>query len=232
MQRSIWKGRCSKIKIVIMGGGKVGSFLAIALDRKGHQVVVIERNKDLCERLASKTHSAVIIQGDGCDLRYQEEANVEEADVFAAVTGDDDDNLVACQLARTYFGVPRSVARVNNPKNERIFNKLGVDAISSTTVIAQLIEERTTVGDIITLHTMKQGRLAVIELDLPEEHCVACDVPLQDLGLPRGVVLVSVIRDDEVIIPHGGDVLQPGDTVIAVTELGKEGDLKRILTRP
>ena len=214
-----------------MGGGKVGSFLAIALDRKDHQVVVIERNKELCDRLASKTHSAVIIQGDGCDLRYQEEANVDQADVFAAVTGDDDDNLVACQLAKTYFHVPRSVARVNNPKNERIFNKLGVDAISSTTVIAQLIEERTTVGDIITLHTMKKGRLAVVEFDLPEDHCVACDVPLQDMGLPRGVVLVSVIRDDEVIIPHGGDVLQPGDTVIAVTELGKEGDLKRILTK-
>jgi trk system potassium uptake protein TrkA len=87
------------------------------------------------------------------------------------------------------------------------------------------------VGDIITLHTMKKGRLAVVEFDLPEDHCVACDVPLRDMGLPRGVVLVSVIRDDEVIIPHGGDVLQPGDTVIAVTELGKEGDLKRILTR-
>jgi len=214
-----------------MGGGKVGSFLAIALDRKDHQVVVIERNKELCDRLASKTHSAVIIQGDGCDLRYQEEANVDQADVFAAVTGDDDDNLVACQLAKTYFHVPRSVARVNNPKNERIFYKLGVDARSSTPVIAQLIEERTTVGDIITLHTMKKGRLAVVEFDLPEDHCVACDVPLQDMGLPRGVVLVSVIRDDEVIIPHGGDVLQPGDTVIAVTELGKEGDLKRILTK-
>jgi len=210
----------------------VGSFLAVTLDRKGHQVVVIEKSRELCDRLAAQVQTAVIIQGDGCDLRCQEEADVGEADVFAAVTGDDDDNLVACQLARTYFGVPRTVARVNNPKNERIFNKLGVDAISSTTVIAQLIEQRTTVGDIITLHTMKRGRLAVVELDLPEDRCMACDIPLRDLGLPRGVVLVSVIRDEEVIIPHGGDVLQPGDTVIAVTELGKEGDLKHILTRP
>jgi trk system potassium uptake protein TrkA len=213
---------------VIIGGGKVGAFLAEALDSKGNRVAVIERSQELCERLANTT-SALVIHGDGCDLRYQEEANVAEADVFAAVTGDDDDNLVACQLAKTYFQVPRTVARVNNPKNERIFNKLGVDAISSTTVIAQLIEERTTVGDIITLHTLKKGRLAVVELDLPEDHCRSCEVPLRDLGLPMGCVLVSIIRGEEVVIPQGGSVLQPGDTVIAVTEPEKEGELKRIL---
>jgi len=214
--------------VVIVGGGKVGSFLAEALENKGHRVTVIERNRELCERLAMRTE-ATVIQGDGCDLRFQEEAEVGKADVFAAVTGDDDDNLVACQLARTHFQVPRAVARVNNPKNERIFNKLGIDAISSTTVIAQLIEERTTVGDIITLHTLKKGRLAVVELDLPDDRCRSCEVPLRDLGLPRGCVLVSVIRGDEVIIPQGSSVLQPGDTVIAVTEPEKESELKRIL---
>ncbi len=212
-----------------MGGGKVGAFLAEALDGKGHRVVVVERSKELCERLAAAT-SAVIIHGDGCDLRYQEEADVGGSDVFAAVTGDDDDNLVACQLAKTYFQVSRTVARVNNPKNERIFNKLGVDAISSTTVIAQLIEERTTVGDIITLHTLKKGKLAVVELDLPEDRCRSCEIPLRDLGLPQGCVLVSIIRGEDVIIPQGGAVLQPGDTVIAVTEPEKEAELKEILT--
>jgi trk/ktr system potassium uptake protein len=212
-----------------MGGGKVGAFLAEALEDKGHRVVVIERSQELCERLAAST-SAVIIHGDGCDLRYQEEADVGDSNVFAAVTGDDDDNLVACQLARTYFKVPRTVARVNNPKNEPIFNKLGVDAISSTTVIAQLIEERTTVGDIITLHTLKKGMLAVVELDLPEDRCRSCEVPLRDLGLPPGCVLVSIIRGEEVIIPQGESVLQPGDTVIAVTEPEKEAELKHVLT--
>lgn len=212
-----------------MGGGKVGSFLAEGLEARGHQVTVIERNGELCEKIASRT-SAVVIQGDGCDLRMQEEAGVGEADVFAAVTGDDDDNLVACQLAQVHFGVPRAVARVNNPKNERIFQRLGVDAISSTTVIAQLIEERTTLGDIITLYTLNKGRLVVVEIDLPEDRCRSCGVPLRDLGLPRGCVLVSIIRGEEVIIPQGSSVLQPGDTVIAVTEPEKEGDLKRILT--
>lgn len=207
----------------------MGAFLADTLDAKGHRVAVIERNKELCARLAATT-SAVVINGDGCDLRYQEEAEVGDSDVFAAVTGDDDDNLVACQLAKTYFQVPRTVARVNNPKNEPIFNKLGVDAISSTTVIAELIEERTTVGDIITLHTLKKGKLAVVELDLPENRCRSCEVPLRDLGLPRGCVLVSIIRGEDVIIPQGGSTLQPGDTVIAVTEPEKEAELKSVLT--
>jgi len=186
-----------------VGGGKVGAFLAEALGAKGHRVAVIERDQKLCERLAAST-SAVVIHGDGCDVRYQEEADVGDSAVFAAVTGDDDDNLVACQLAKTYFQVQRTVARVNNPKNERIFNKLGVDAISSTTVIAELIEESTTVGDIITLHTMKKGKLAVVELNLPVDRCHSCDVPLRDLGLPRGCVLVSIIRGEEVVIPQGG----------------------------
>ncbi len=211
-----------------MGGGKVGSFLAKALSEKGHGVVVIERARELVERLESEV-PVEVIQGDGCDLAYQEEAGTGNADIFAAVTGDDDDNLVACQLAKAYFGVPHVVARVNNPKNESTFSKLGVGGISSTSVIAQVIEERTTMGEIITLLTLEKGGLAVVELDLPTDRCRCCEIPLRDLGLPRGCVLVSIIRGDEVIIPGGDVSLQPGDTVIAVTEPDKEAELKRIL---
>jgi len=211
-----------------MGGGKVGSFLARGLIAKGQRVAVIERSPELCERLASETEAAVIL-GDGCDLRYLEEADVGEADVFAAVTGDDDDNLVACQLVRTYFRVSHVVARINNPRNEGVFRKLGVEGISSTSVIAQVIEERTTVGDIVDLYTLKKGGLVVVELDLPEDRCRSCGTPLSDLGLPRGCVLVSVIRGDELFIPKGDTLLEPGDTIIAVTRPEKEGELKRIL---
>lgn len=217
------------IHIVISGGGKVGAFLAKELGGKGHTVVVIDKDTTICERLASTT-SALVIQGDACDFRYQEEAGVDKADVFAAVTGDDDDNLVACQLARTSFNVPRAVARVNNPKNERIFNLMGIDAISSTTVIGHLIEEETTVGDIITLHMLQKGKLAIVEVDMPDRECVCCTKPIKDLGLPDGCVLVSVIRGDEVMIPRGEDTLKPGDSIIAVTLVEKEDKLKRILT--
>lgn len=217
------------IYVVISGGGKVGSFLARKFTEKGYSVVVIEKDLETCERLSTTT-SAMVIKGDACDFRYQEEARVERADVFAAVTGDDDDNLVACQLARVHFNVPRTVARVNNPKNERIFNLMGIDAISSTTVIAQLIEEETDVGGIITLHTLKKGRFAIVEVDLPGNVCSSCNRAIKDLDLPRECVLVSILRGEEVIIPRGEDMLQPGDSVIAVTSLEDEKALKRILT--
>ncbi|MHB8895475.1 MAG: potassium channel family protein [Candidatus Geothermincolia bacterium] len=212
---------------MISGGGMVGSFLARHLSEK-HSVVIIEKDGDRCERLATDT-SALVIQGDACDFRYQEEARVDRADVFAAVTGDDDDNLVACQLAKVSFNVPRTVARVNNPKNERIFKLMGIDAISSTTVISHLIEEESTVGDIITLNVLKKGKVAIVEMEIPAEGSKASKSKIKDLGLPEGCVLVSIIRDEDVIIPRGEDILRPGDSVIAITSVEKEDKLKRIL---
>lgn len=217
------------IYIVISGGGKVGSFLTSEFTGKGHAVVVIEKDHETCEKLSLES-SALVIHGDACDYRYQSEAQVDKADIFAAVTGDDDDNLVACQLAKTSFEVPRTVARVNNPKNERIFNLMGIDAISSTTVIGHLIEEETTVGDIITLHVMQKGKFAVVEVDMPDTGCSSCVRAIKDLGLPEECVLISIIRNEEMVIPHGDVRLQPGDSVIAVTSVDKEKELKKILT--
>jgi trk system potassium uptake protein TrkA len=205
----------------------VGSFLARGLSKK-HTVVIIEKDEDRCERLAKKT-KAMIIQGDACDYRFQEEARVDRADVFAAVTGDDDDNLVACQLAKTSFDVPRTVARVNNPKNEHIFKLMGISAVSSTTIIGHLIEEESTVGDLMTLNVIKKGQIAIVEFDIPAEGCKSCDKKIKDLGLPYGCVLATILRGDEVIIPRGDISLQPGDAIIAVTQLDKEAGLKSIL---
>ncbi|MBN2026596.1 MAG: NAD-binding protein [Actinobacteria bacterium] len=215
------------IHIVIAGGGKVGSFLAEKLAKK-NTIVVIEKDPITCEKLY-RTTDALVIQGDACNYRYQEEARVGRADVFAAVTGDDDDNLVACQLAKSSFNVPRTVARVNNPKNERIFNLMGTDAISSTTIIGHLIEEKATIGDILTLQVLKSGKAAIVEIDIPEAGCCSCNKRLKDLGLPDGCVLVSILRGQEVIIPRGKDVILPGDSVIAVTSTEKESDLKKSL---
>lgn len=191
-------------------------------------MAVIEKNEKICRKLACDLN-AIVIHGDTCDYHYQEEAQMDRAHVFAAVTGDDDDNLVACQLARTSFQVPRLVARVNNPRSEDIFNLMGIDAISSTTIVAQLIESMSRVEDIITLHALRKGRMAVVELDIPPEGSKACGRRIKDLGLPRGCVFISLVRGDEVIIPHGADILQPGDAVIAVTSVDKEEDLRRVL---
>lgn len=216
--------------IVINGGGKVGSFLGRTLVTRGHVVVVIEKREKVCGLIAKELPEVIVICGDGCDIKYLEEAGMGRADVFVSVTGDDDDNLVACQLAKASFDVPRTVARVNNPKNESIFQKLGIDAISTTTIISHLVEEEATIGDIITLHALKRGKLALVEVELPTEYCKVCNKQIKQLGLPEDCVLVSVIRGDEVLLPKGETELQPGDTIIAVTSPEKEQKLKEILT--
>ncbi len=218
--------------IVINGGGKVASYLARTLIESGHDVSVIEKRADVVEKLAAELpRQTLVILGDGCDASFQDDAGAARADVFASVTGDDDDNLVACQLAKVAFGVPRTVARVNNPKNERVFNALGIEAISSTTIISKMIEEEATVGDIHTLATLRKGDMAIIEIELPKDRCVVCNREVSSLELPDECVLVAVIRADESVeTVHGGTKLDAGDTVIAFTNVASERALKKILT--
>ncbi|MBS3908646.1 MAG: NAD-binding protein [Actinobacteria bacterium] len=215
--------------IIIGGGGKVGSGLARKLGKKGHAVVVLEKNREKCARIAEDNEDVLVVNGDACDVRYLEEAGADRADVLAAVTGDDDDNLVMCQLASEGFNIAKTVARVNDPRNERIFHALGINALSSTTIITKLIEEEATLGDIITLQALKKGNLVLVEMDLPS------DVPIDgkkvmDIKLPKEIVLVSIIRGDDVIIPRGNTTIQAGDSVIALTTPDREQALRDILT--
>ena len=216
--------------IVISGGGKVGSYLAHNLIKRGHGVAIIEKRSGVLEKLAEELPTEVLlIEGDGCDVKYQEDAGVGHADILAAVTGDDDDNLVSCQLARARFAVKRTVARINSPKNEHIFHALGIEGISSTTIISRLIEEEATIGDIIRLQTLKKGQISLVEIDLPKANCFACNRKVYELNLPEGVVLVAMVRGDRVIVPKGDTVIETGDRVLAVAALGKEEELRRIL---
>ncbi len=217
------------MNVVISGGGKVGSYLAHNLVTKGYRVAVIEKRSEVLEKLAEELPTEVLlIEGDGCDVKYQEDAGVGHADIFAAVTGNDDDNLVSCQLARARFSVKRAVARINSPKNEHIFHTLGIEGISSTTIIGRLIEEEATIGDMIRLHTLKKG-ISLVEIDLPSEQFWAYNKKVHELNLPEGCVLVAILRGDRVIVPKGGTVIEMGDKVLAITVLGKEAELRRIL---
>jgi trk system potassium uptake protein TrkA len=216
--------------VVISGGGKVGSYLAHNLLKKGHGVAVIEKKSGVLEKLAEELPTrALLIEGDGCGVKYQEDAGVGHADIFAAVTGNDDDNLVSCQLARAHFGVKRTVARINSPRNEHIFHALGIEGISSTTIISRLIEEEATISDVIRLHTLKKGQISLAEIDLPNEDCLVCSKKVYELNLPEGSVLVAIVRGDKVIVPKGDTVMERGDRVLAVTALEKEEELRRIL---
>lgn len=217
--------------VVVNGGGKVASYLARTLLERDHTVALIEKREEVVDKLSSELPgNPLIIQGDGCDAAYQEDAGVGRADVFVAATGDDDDNLVSCQLAKVAFGVPRAVSRVNNPKNERIFNALGIEAISSTTIISRMIEEETTIGDIRTLISLRRGNMAIVEIELPMDRCVVCGKKVAELKLPVDCILVALVRGDEVVTVHGDTELASGDVVIAFTKVEHEAKLKRALT--
>ena len=219
--------------VVINGGGRVGSFLAMQLNQKKHNVAVIEKRTDVIKMLAEELpQNILLIQGDGCDPRSQEDAGIGHADVFTAVTRNDDDNLVSCQLAKVNFNVKRTVARVSNPKNEPVFNALGIRAISSTSIISHLIEEEMTVKDIIRLHTLERGGLCLVELDVPPGNKKIFFKTVAELGLPEKSVLVTIMREDKVIIPRGSTEIEPGDRIIAVTAVEHEEELCRIFSEP
>jgi trk system potassium uptake protein TrkA len=214
--------------IVIVGAGKVGYFLAKRLCVNKHTVSIVEKDKQLCEEIA-KELEALVINGDGCDPHILEEAGISRADVIAAVTGDDEDNLIICQLAKEIFKVKRAVGRVNNPDNEHTFAELGVDVpVDSTKIIAKIIEEEVSFSDFVNLMSFKRGKLAIVRLDLPDDSPVI-NKQVQDVQLPADSVLVSIVRGEEVIVPKGNTILKPGDDIIALTVVGNEPQLLNLL---
>ncbi|MFH1655159.1 MAG: NAD-binding protein [Candidatus Omnitrophota bacterium] len=211
--------------IVIVGGGKVGYFLAKTLHQDKHKVVLIEEDKATCEDIAKELNKILVINGDGCDPKALENAGVARADVLAAVTGEDEDNFIICQLAKEKFKVSRTVARVNDPKNERVFSDLGVDVpINATSIIAKIVEEEVSFSDFVTLMSFKRGKLSIVRVDISEDSPVV-NKRLQDIKLPADSVLVSIIRKNEVIIPKGNTVFLSGDDIIALTLIENESAL-------
>ncbi len=214
--------------ILIAGAGKIGYFLAKRLVAAKHAVSIIDKEQAICEEIA-KELEALVINGDACDPRILEEAGVEHADVLAAVTGDDEDNMIICQLAKERFKVQRTVGRVNNPGNEHTFSELGIDVpVDSTKIIAKVIEEEVSFSDFVNLMSFKRGKLAIVRVDLPLDSPVI-NKEVKDVELPADSVLVSIVRGEEVIVPKGNTVLRPGDDVIALTLIGNEPQLLNLL---
>jgi len=214
--------------IVIVGGGRIGFNLAQKLIQDKHAVAIVEKDKTRCEGM-SQNLDAMVINGDGCEPRYLEDAEVARADVVAAVTADDEDNLVICQLAKEVFGVRRTVARVNNPRNERIFTELGVDVpVNATAIIAKIIEEEASFEDFINLMTFKRGKLALVRVDLTDDSPVI-NKCVKDVVIPENSVLVSIVRGENIIVPKGETVLKKGDDIIALTTIENEQQLLDML---
>lgn len=212
--------------VVIVGGGRIGRYIARDMVDKGHDVTVIERIAARCEQLVAES-DVLVIEGDAGDVRYLEQAHVDRADVFVATTHEDDDNLVSCQLAKIEFGVKRAISRVNTPKNVEIFERLGIEAVSSTRLISELLEHEFSVGDLVHLVSLRGGRVSLVEVRVPEDDRTPRQV--QDLGLPYDVVLVAIFRGEETVIPRGTAEVRAGDEVIALTTPEVEDELRTVL---
>jgi len=201
--------------VLVVGGGKVGYYLAKELIDSGHEVAVMEKDPTRARQIADEIGSIVIAR-DGCEGKYLAEAGSNRADVVAAVTGDDEDNLVICQMAKHHFDVPRTIARVNNPKNEALFRHLGVDElIIPSRMILGAIEQDIPVHELLHLATLGEGELELIEAHLQPGSPAIGRAP-RDLDIPDGCSLFAVIRDGLATPLRPETILREGDKVIAI----------------
>jgi trk system potassium uptake protein TrkA len=217
------------MRVILMGGDKTVYFLAREFVSKGYELAVINRAADESAALARQFHNTLVIHGDGSDPHIQEEAGVRQADIFLALTPHDEDNLIACQIAQQMFGVPRTLAMVNDPDNEAVFRQLGVSAVFSTSrIVALLIEEQAGFDEITNLFPMADGRVAVAEVTLTA-NAPANGQSLAELRLPQASLIGGILRQDEFIVPHGDSRLQAGDRLILISGPDDYGDAVRIL---
>ena len=214
--------------VVVIGGGNVGYYLTKELLAAGHEVVVIEEDPARARQIADELGS-IVIANDGCEGRYQAEAGMGRADVVAAVTGDDAVNLAASQVAKMRFNVPRSIARVNDPKNEKLFRQLSIDeTVSPTRTILGVIEHEIPVHDLLHLAELQGGGLQIVEAQLDGDS-PAIGKEVRDLTLPEGSTIAVLIRDNRPQAPRSDTRLRSGDRILAVTNAGDEAQLRSLL---
>jgi trk system potassium uptake protein TrkA len=216
------------MRIAIAGAGSVGRSIAGELVDNGHQVMLIDRAAEAITPEAIE--AAEWVQADACELTSLEEAGLQTCDVVIACTGDDKVNLVLSLLAKTEFAVGRVVGRVNDPRNEWLFNESwGVDvAVSTPRIMAALVEEAVTVGDLVRLFTLRQGQANLVEVTLPPGASIAGS-PVRDLKLPRDAALVTILRGGRVIVPQPDEPLESGDELLFVAATEVEAEVREAL---
>jgi len=215
------------VRAVIAGGGAVGRHLAGDLLRRGHEVLLIEQELAHLDIARESAPEVDYVLGDACEPWVLEEAGLRKTDVVVAATGDDEDNLVISLLAKQEFGVPRVLARVNHPRNEWMFTEQwGVDqAVSVPHLLTALVEEAVTVGDLVRLLRLEGGKIALLEMTIPDPSPNA-GRPLYELRLPQDAVVVAVLREGHVVIPQPETVITPGDEVLALSSAEAEPALR------
>lgn len=205
--------------VVIAGGGKIGVYLAKTMIENDNEVAIIERDETICKHISETFEGRfLVVEGDCCESRILEDAGAENADVFVASTGQDETNLVCCELADRLFDVPRVVARVNSPSNLRIFREVGIECISSTNLIGSMILEEALYGSVSITSSLTHGDVILSEYAIPHKKTLAEGVRLGDIELPEGARLVAVEVDGDAEVADEDMVLKPGGQVIVVSD--------------
>ncbi len=203
------------MKALVIGGGKVGYFLVKTLLEHKTKVTLIEKDRDRAE-VISKELNIEVLCGDGSDISILNDAGIQNSEIVAAVTGSDEENLVICQIVKVSFGKSKTIARINNPKNIKMFNQLGVDkTVCSTEVIASMINNEMTNETVKVIQTFDRGNMVVAEINIHPKHSWANQL-IRDIKLPGNSVLISVIRKDEVIYAKGDTLIHKDDIVMMV----------------
>ncbi len=204
------------MKIAICGAGNVGTSVAADLASEGHDVLLIDKDVDLVERLRSQLELN-LVAADGCEVSSLDAAGFASVDVAIAATGDDEDNLVISLLSKQEFAVPRVIARVNNSKNQWLFNdSWGVDvSVCMPLVMTALVEEAVSVGSLVRLLRLERGHASLVEVTLADKS-PAVGVSIAQLEIPRDATIVAVVRSGRLVVPRGDTVLEPGDEVLAL----------------
>ncbi len=207
------------MKVIIIGGGQVGAYIAKLLLSNHYFVRVLENRASVLANLVDELPPEVVIAGSGTDLRFLEMAGVSDADVLVAVTGADETNLVASTLAKMEYGVPRVIARVNNPKNTWLFNAgMGVDvAVNQADLLAHLVVSEMDLKDVLTLMKLNGGKYSIIQFSV-ESHSSAISRSVKDLGIPSNALLIAITRKEETIIPNGNTIIFGGDNVMVFAD--------------
>ena len=214
--------------VLIVGGGKVGLNTARQLINLGHEIVVVEQRPIRYDVVSKAVGDDCVILGDGTEIWVLEKAGVGRADMTVAVTGDDEDNIIIAQIAEQKFGVPKVVARVNNPFNQSTFDLLGIEnTVSATTGMLNLIMHELPAHKFVHLLSLKREKIELVELEVGD-HSPFANTLVQDIDLPEGVLLVAILRAGDALVARGQSEILPGDYVICLLPRGQEQELIRV----
>ena len=219
--------------VVIVGGGRTGTQLATLLLAQNHDVRVVENRSEILARIHRELPTETIYEGNTTDPDVLEQAGIKSADVVAAVTNNDADNLAICFLARSRYQVARTIARVNNPRSAWLFDqKFHVDvALNAAEILSGLIEEEMSLGDMMTLLKLRRGNYAIVEQKVPAG-AKGLGIALKDLALPEQCIIAAIVRQGEIVLPRGITAFEVGDEVLAVTDSQGAQQLAELLSAP